>query len=127
MPDLQRRRHGCDASVYNTQSEGELTRGCLLVLHRIRKTIDASHEAIGGIRWTNWTFRAATAVLKVLLDNMIAIASRKMFSDDLVMKIGNQFRVLERTKYGILIEEICDNNTYFIVINLLERFQAFSK
>ena len=42
-----------------------------------------------------------------------------MFSDDLVMKIGNQFRVLERTKYGILIEEICDNNTYFVVINLL--------
>ena len=37
-----------------------------------------------------------------------------MFSDDLVMKIGNQFRVLERTKYGILIEEICDNNTYFV-------------
>ena len=38
-----------------------------------------------------------------------------MFSDDLVMKIGNQFRVLERTKYGILIEEICDNN--FAVIS----------
>lgn len=48
-----------------------------------------------------------------------------MFSDDLVMKIGNQFRVLERIKYGILIEEICDNNTYFVVINLLREVSGF--
>lgn len=52
--------------------------------------------------------------------------STEMVSDDLVMKKGDQFKVLERTKHGILIEKVDDgNNPYFVDTSLLRKCSDF--
>ena len=47
-----------------TQSEGELTRGCLLVLHRIRNNLMHGMKLLEGLDGQIELFRAATAVLE---------------------------------------------------------------
>lgn len=66
-PDNARASREEDMDVmrqFITQSEGELTRGCLLVLHRIRNNLMHGMKLLEGLDGQIELFRAATAVLE---------------------------------------------------------------